>query len=220
MYPCCKSSNSACRFMVFTVRFKHLHHAWAIKRVSANTQLDHHEDAAHPAVKRDIGAIIFLATVIFSLIGIATLARNIFAAAHHLESAKRNAETVARTLTDIGVKRKAGQSDLPHCQLREENAGKLTWGPCWNEIAKTTEISALTNALESENEIFGAPCDGSEEAVGRITIEKGTSWFSAGNTGVTYAASDSEDSIATETPMRVQVCNRWGEAVKVQEIKF
>lgn len=195
-------------------------------RVSANSQLDHHEDAgfsAHKpqsAGKRDIGAIIFVATVVFSLVGIASLARNIFAAAHHLESAKRNAELVAKTLTEIGVKRKAGQSDLPHCQLREENAGKLAWGPCWDEIAKTPEIASLTNALEADNDVFGPPCDGSEEAVGRITIEKGTSWFSAGTTGVTYAASDSEDQIPTETPMRVQVCNRWGEAVKVEEIKF
>jgi hypothetical protein len=189
-------------------------------RVSANTQLDHHEDAGHPAHKRDIGAIIFVATVIFSLVGIASLARNIFAAAQHLESAKRNAELVARTLTEVGAKRKAGQSGLPSCQVSEENGGKLTWGPCWDEIAKMPEIAGLKNAMEAGNEVFGPPCDGSEEAIGRITIEKGTPWFSAGNTGVTYAASDSEDAIATETPLRIQVCNRWGEAVKVQEIKF
>ncbi len=194
--------------------------------MSGNSELDHHGDAglsapaSHTAGKRDIGAIIFMATVIFSLIGIATLARNIFAAAHHLEAAKRNAELVARTITEAGVKRKAGQSELKNCQLREEHAGKLTWGPCWDELSKSAEIANLTNALESENDIFGPPCDGSEEAVGRITIEKGTPWFSAGNTGVTYAPSDSEDSIVGETPFRIQVCNRWGEAVKVQEIKF
>jgi len=191
-----------------------------MNRVSANTQLDHHEDAGHHPRKTDIGAIIFVATVIFSLVGIAMLARNIFAAAQHLESAKRNAELVGRTLVEVGAQRKAGQAEQAACQLREENGGKLTWGPCWDEIAKTTEIGKLTNVMESANAVFGPPCDGSEEAVGRISIEKGTPWFSAGNTGVTYAASDSEDSIATETPLRIQVCNRWGEAVKVQEVKF
>jgi len=188
--------------------------------VSANTELDHQNDAGHPARTLDIGAIIFVATVIFSLVGIAVLARNIFAAAQHLESAKRNAETVARTLTDIGAQRKAGQSSLPACQLSEASEGKLIWGPCWDEIVKTPEIASLKNAMEAGNEVFGPPCDGSSEAIGRISIEKGTPWFSAGNTGVTYAASDSEDSIVGETPMRIQVCNRWGEPVKVQEVKF
>ena len=76
--------------------------------MSANTQLDHQNDAGHPARTLDIGAIIFVATVIFSLVGIAFLARNIFSAAQHLESAKRNAELVA--LQEEGVRRaEAGQ---------------------------------------------------------------------------------------------------------------
>ena len=194
--------------------------------MAANSELDLHLDAGRPEPapqtkhKTDVGAVAFLTTVVFSMIGIAVLAGNIFTAAHHLENAKRNAESVAHTLTEIGVKRKAGQSDLPHCQLREENAGKLTWGPCWEEISHLPEIAALVNVLEPDNPVFGPPCDGTDESIGLITIEKGTPWFSAGTTGVTYAASDNEDSIATETPLRVQVCNRWGEAVKVEEIKF
>ena len=195
-------------------------------RVEAKSELDLHDGSGHSdpghAARRflDGGAIIFLATIACSLVGIALLALNIFAAAHHLEQAKRNAESVARTLADVGAKRKARQVELPNCHLREENAGKLTWGPCWDEIAKTPDISKLVNALQAENAVFGPPCDGTDDSIGRITIEKGTPWFSAGNTGVTYAASDSEDSIVTETPLRIQVCNRWGEAVKVQEIKF
>ena len=185
-----------------------------------------HENAGQPDLPPqshrmlDGGAMVFLATVVISLISIAFLALNIFAAAHHLELAKRNAETVAKVLADVGVKRKAGQPEVAECHLRAEDAGKLTWGPCWDAIAKLPEMAKLTNPLQHENDVFGPPCDGSEESIGRITLEKGTPWFSAGNTGVTYAASDSEDSIVTETPLRVQVCNRWGEAVKVQEIKF
>ena len=194
--------------------------------MEATSNADIHEDAGHhdlpPSSKRmlDGGAIVFLATVVISLISIAFLALNIFAAAHHLELAKRNAETVAKVLADVGVKRKAGQPEVGECHLRAEDAGKLSWGPCWDAIAKLPEIAKLTNPLQHENDVFGPPCDGSEESIGRITLEKGTPWFSAGTTGVTYAASDSEDSIVTETPLRVQVCNRWGEAVKVQEIKF
>ena len=161
-----------------------------------------------------------MATVVFSLVGIAVLARNIFAAAQHLESAKRNAELVARDLADIGAKRKAGQSGVAECELREENGGKLTWGPCWEAIQKRPGIAELVNAMEAGNPVFGASCDGTDEAIGRITIDKGTPWFSAGSTGTTFAPSDSEDSIAAETPFRIQVCNRWGEPVKVQEIKF
>ncbi len=195
-------------------------------RVEATSKIDIHDHADHqdPAPKShrllDGGAIVFLATVVVSLISIAFLALNIFAAAHHLELAKRNAETVARVLTDVGVKRKAGQPEVAECHLRPEDAGKLNWGPCWEAIAKLPEIAKLANPLQPENDVFGPPCDGSDESIGRITIEKGTPWFSAGTTGVTYAASDAEDSIVTETPLRVQVCNRWGEAVKVQEIKF
>lgn len=195
-------------------------------RVEVTSNADIHEDAGHhdlpPPSQRTIdrGAIIFLTTVVVSLISIAFLALNIFAAAHHLELAKRNAESVARTLAEVGVKRKAGQPEVTECHLRAEDAGKLAWGPCWDAIAKLPEIAKLTNALQHENAVFGPPCDGAEESIGRITLEKGTPWFSAGSTGVTFAASDSEDSIATETPLRVQVCNRWGEAVKVQEIKF
>jgi hypothetical protein len=189
--------------------------------VEATSHLDHHQ-ASEPksGSRRDFGAWIFVATVIFSLIGIAVLARNIFAAAHHLETAKRNAETVARGLADIGLKRKASQSGVAECELREENGGKLTWGPCWEAIQKRPEIAELVNAMEAGNPVFGASCDGTDEAIGRIAIDKGTPWFSAGNTGTTFAPSDSEDSIATETPLRIQVCNRWGEPVKVQEIKF
>jgi hypothetical protein len=195
-------------------------------RVEATSQVDLHQDPGHSGISPhphrflDGGAIVFLATVVSSLICIAFLALNIFAAAHHLETAKRNAETVARVLADVGAKRKAGQPEVAECHLRPEDAGKLTWGPCWEAITKLPDIAKLTNPLQTENAVFGPPCDGTDESIGRITLEKGTPWFSAGNTGVTYAASDSEDSIATETPLRVQVCNRWGEAVKVQEIKF
>jgi hypothetical protein len=194
--------------------------------VEATSNAVIHENAGQPDLPPqshrmlDGGAMVFLATVVISLISIAFLALNIFAAAHHLELAKRNAETVAKVLADVGVKRKAGQPEVAECHLRAEDAGKLTWGPCWDAIAKLPEMAKLTNPLQHENDVFGPPCDGSEESIGRITLEKGTPWFSAGNTGVTYAASDSEDSIVTETPLRVQVCNRWGEAVKVQEIKF
>ena len=191
--------------------------------MAAKSELDLHEDAGHAPQshrKTDVGAIIFVVTVVVSLITIGFLARNIFAAAQHLESAKRNAEAVSRDLAEIGVKRKAGQSGIAECELREENGGKLTWGPCWEEIKKRPEIAKLVNPMESANGVFGASCDGSQEAIGRIAIDKGTPWFSAGSTGTTFAPSDSEDSIATETPLRIQVCSRWGEPVKVQEIKF
>ena len=194
--------------------------------METTSEVDLHNSAGTPepapALRsgRDYGAWIFMITVIVSLIAIALLARNIFAAAHNLETAKRHAEAVAKTLADVGAKRKAGKPEVVECHLRPEDEGKLTWGPCWEAITKLPEIAKLTNALQPENEVFGPPCDGSDGSIGRIALEKGTPWFSAGNTGVTYAASDSEDSIATETPLRVQVCNRWGEAVKVQEIKF
>ena len=190
----------------------------------SDINLDQGDSLAAPAHKAprlfDMGAVVFLTTVVVSLISIALLAVNIITAAHHLEVAKHNAETFARVLTEVSAKRKAGQSEQERCQLREQDGGKLTWGPCWEDIQKRPEIAALTNPLQAENAIFGPPCDGADESIGRITLEKGTPWFSAGNTGATYAASDSEDSIAGETLLRVQVCNRWGEAVKVQEIKF
>jgi len=195
-------------------------------RLDANSEFDHSQAAGlattGSSVRRgpDYGAIIFMVTVVVSLITIGSLARNIFAAAQHLESAKRNAEAVSRDLAEIGVKRKAGQSGIAECELREENGGKLTWGPCWEEIKKRPEIAKLVNPMEAANGVFGASCDGSQEAIGRIAIDKGTPWFSAGSTGTTFAPSDSEDSIATETPLRIQVCSRWGEPVKVQEIKF
>jgi len=195
-------------------------------RLDANSEFDHSQAAGLATTGSsgrrgpDYGAIIFVVTVVVSLMSIAFLARNIFAAAQHLESAKRNAEAVSRDLAEIGVKRKAGQSGIAECELREDNGGKLTWGPCWEEIKKRPEIAKLVNPMESANGVFGASCDGSQEAIGRIAIDKGTPWFSAGSTGTTFAPSDSEDSIATETPLRIQVCSRWGEPVKVQEIKF
>jgi hypothetical protein len=205
----------------FLVRKGDCNHEWTTDRVAAITNLGDHPKSAPPSSHpRDLGAWIFLATVFLSLICIALLARNIFAAAQHLETAKRSAETVARDLAEVGAKRKAGQSDIVQCELREQNAGKLTWGPCWEEIQKRPDIARLVNAMEPGNPVFGASCDGTDDAIGRITIDKGTPWFSAGNTGTTFASSDSEDSIVSETPLRIQVCNRWGEPVKVQEIKF
>ena len=192
----------------------------ATSEVDLSNKTDAPDPSSAPRQGTDYGAWIFVITVVLSLIAIALLARNIFSAAQHLESAKRNAETVVRVLTDQGAKRKAGQAEVAECQTRAEDPSKLTWGPCWDGIAKLPEIAKLANAMQPANPIFGPPCDGSEESIGRIAIEKGTPWFSAGNTGVTFAASDGEDSILTETPLRVQVCNRWGEAVKVQEIKF
>jgi hypothetical protein len=189
--------------------------------VAAASELDDHQKTSPPSSqRRDVGAWVFVATVVFSLIGIALLARNIFAAAQHLESAKRNAETVARELGEIGAKRKAGDAGIEQCQMREERGGKLTWGPCWAELQKRPDIARLVNAMEAVNPVFGSSCDGTDDAIGRIVIDKGTPWFSAGNTGTTFAPSDSEDSIVGETPLRIQVCNRWGEPVKVQEIKF
>jgi len=184
----------------------------------------------HQAVKKsviaidwrviDFGAIIFVALVAFSLISIAFLARNIFAAAQHLETVKRNGETVSHLLSDIGVKRKVGKSDLSRCQKNNGATENLTWGPCWADISGLPEIVQLVNPLEAINGVFGISCDGSDESIGRIVIERGTPWFSAGTTGVTYAASDVGDVISSEVPMRVQVCNRWGEGIKVLEFKF
>ena len=159
-------------------------------------------------------------TIVLSLACIAFLARNIYAAAHHLEMAKRNAELVARTIADVGAARKQGKSDFAACQQSADTPAKLTWGPCWGEILQGPDMARLVNVMEAGNPPFGDKCDGSDEAIGRIIIERGTPWFSAGNTGVTFAPSDADDSIAAEAPLRIQVCNRWGEPVKVQEIKF
>jgi hypothetical protein len=195
-------------------------------RVATTSQVDLQKLAETPEPgpvtrsSRDYGAWIFMLTVVVSLIGIAFLARNIFAAAQHLESAKRNAETVVRTLSEVGAKRKAGQPEVAACHAGAEGPTKLPWAPCWEEIIKLPDVVKLVNAMVASNAVFGPPCDGSDASIGRIAIEKGTPWSSAGNTGTTFAAIVDDDSIATETPLRVQVCNRWGEAVKVQEIKF
>jgi hypothetical protein len=192
----------------------------ATDRVDATADFRRLHDAGAPMERgKDFGAWIFMATVILSIAVIAVLARNIFAAAHQLEQTKRNAEMVVRTLADMGATRKAGKTEIVACRLSED-AAKSTWGPCWSEILQGPDMSRLANVMQPANAVFGASCDGSEEAIGRIIIEKGTPWFSAGNTGTTYAPSDREDSIAAETPLRVQVCNRWSEPVKVQEIKF
>ena len=119
-----------------------------------------------------------------------------------------------------GAKRKAGQPEVAACHASAEDPTKLPWAPCWEEIIKLPDVVKLVNPMVASNAVFGPPCDGSDDSIGRIAIEKGTPWFSAGNTGTTFAAIVDDDSIATETPLRVQVCNRWGEAVKVQEIKF
>ena len=168
----------------------------------------------------DYGAAIFIAIVIFSLISIGLLARNIFAAAQHLETAKRNGEMISNLLAEIGSKRKNDKSDLSLCLKDLKSIDKLTWGPCWDEIANLSEVARLVNPIEHNNGVFGSVCDGSDESIGRIVIERGTPWFSAGTTGVTYAASDVGDVISSEVPMRVQVCNRWGEGIKVLEFKF
>ena len=168
----------------------------------------------------DFGAIIFVALVVFSLISIAFLARNIFSAAQHLETVKRNGEAVSHLLSDIGVKRKLGKSDLSRCEKNTATIENLTWGPCWADIVRLPEILQLVNPLEPINGVFGISCDGSDESIGRIVIERGTPWFSAGTTGVTYAASGVGDVISSEVPMRVQVCNRWGEGIKILEFKF
>jgi hypothetical protein len=197
-----------------------------LKRVESSSSVDLHKhgEAHEPAPAQshgpDYGAWIFMLTVVLSLIAIALLARNIFAAAQHLESAKRNAETVVRTLSEVGAKRKAGQPEVAACHASAEDPTKLPWAPCWEEIIKLPDVVKLVNPMVASNAVFGPPCDGSDASIGRIAIEKGTPWSSAGNTGTTFAAIVDDDSIATETPLRVQVCNRWGEAVKVQEIKF
>ena len=170
--------------------------------------------------KFDYGAAFFVAIVMFSLISIGRLAGNIFAAAQHLETAKRNGEMISHLLMEIGSKRKNENSGLIVCQRSKAPNDKLTWGPCWEEISKLPEVLRLVNPIELNNDVFGSACDGSDESIGRIVIERGTPWFSAGTTGVTYAASDVGDIISSEVPMRVQVCNRWGEGVKVLEFKF
>jgi len=172
------------------------------------------------AKRFDYGAAVFVAVVIFSLISIGFLARNIFAAAQHLETAKRNGEMIAHLLAEIGTKRKIEKSAFSSCQKDSRSINKLTWGPCWDEIANFPEVSRLVNPIEPNNGVFGSACDGSDESIGRIVIERGTPWFSAGMTGVTFAPSDAGDVISSEVPMRVQVCNRWGEGVKVLEFKF
>lgn len=168
----------------------------------------------------DYGAVVFVATVIFSLISIVLLARNIFAAAQHLETAKPNGEMISHLLTEIGSKRKDDDSSLKMCQRSKEPNFKLSWGPCWDEIAKLPEVSQLVNPLEPNNGVFGSACDGTDESIGRIVLERGTPWFSAGTTGVSFAPSVFGDPISSEVSMRVQVCNRWGEGVKVLEFKF
>jgi hypothetical protein len=192
----------------------------ATSEVDLSNKTDAPDPSSAPRQGTDYGAWIFMLTLVLSLVAIAFLARNIFAAAQHMESAKRNAETVVRVLSEVGAKRKAGQPEIAACHASAEDPTKLPWAPCWEEIIKLPDVVKLVNPMVASNAVFGPPCDGSDDSIGRIAIEKGTPWFSAGNTGTTFAAIVDDDSVATETPLRVQVCNRWGEAVKVQEIKF
>ena len=168
----------------------------------------------------DTGAVIFLGSLILFLIVIVFIGIRTFFIEQRFETTKRNAESVVRTLIDVGALRNKSKSDLVSCNISSQGDAKVTWGPCWAEFTQIPSIANLINAVRSENPLFGSACNGSESSYGQIILEKGTSWFSAGSVGVTYAAFDSEISIATEIAIRVQVCNHWGEATKVQEIKF
>lgn len=168
----------------------------------------------------DTGAVIFLASLVIFLIIIVFIGIRSFIVEQKFETTKRNAESVVRTLIDVGVLRNKGKSDLVSCNIPAQGDAKITWGPCRAELIQIPSIANLINAVRPENPVFGLACDGLESSYGQIILEKGTSWFSAGSVGVTYAAFDNDVSIATEIAVRVLVCNHWGEATKVQEIKF
>ena len=165
------------------------------------------------------GAVIFLGSLILFLIVIVFIGTRTFFIEQKFETTKRNAESVGRTLIDVGALRNKSKSDLVSCNVPSQGDAKVTWGPCWAEFTQIPSIANLINTVRPENPLFGSACNGSESSYGQIILEKGTSWSSAGSVGVTYAAFDNEVSIATEIAIRVLVCNHWGEATNTQSRK-
>ena len=160
--------------------------------------------------------------VTVSLLGlIGFLGSKSYVAAHELEALKKSGEAVVHQLEATAKERAEGAADLGGCSRNDVSGQPATWAECLNRMKTAPALQALRNPFVSSNNVFGTTCDrGDPLTKGQIVFEKGTEWFSAGSSGITFSAIDDSEPIGKPLTVRIKVCGRWSESYTVRDIKF
>ncbi len=188
-----------------------------------------HPHHTHPPV--DTGTdwffLIFMVFIVFAVTWLGVIN---FTEARKTEVAKLNGEAWVEWLTEQGTKRFEADYKIEACKggvkpsadaAKSDTPVLGTWGACFDYIIKNTDLKDQINTFFNKTPQFVEKCDTSNRAViGAIVLEDlmptppGSAILFVGTQLV------ATDPIDYKMQLRVSVCDKGGDAIKVAEFEF
>jgi hypothetical protein len=188
-----------------------------------------HPHPTHPPVDTDTNWW-FLLFMAFVVVAVTWLGIINFTEAKKTEVAKSNGEAWVEWLTEQGTKRFEADYKIEACKggvkpsndaAKSDDPVLGTWGACLDFIMKNTELKDQINAFFNKTPQFVEKCDPSNRSVmGAIVIED--LMPTPPGSAIPFVGTQlvATDSIDYKMQLRVSVCDKGGDAIKVAEFEF
>lgn len=187
---------------------------------------DHQPDVKDPGLSStDYLFILFIGVVIVCVTWLGIINYEL---ASKTELSKRNGEAWVATLTEIGLNRFEADNKFAGCKggvkpTGDASKGPLagTWEPCVADILAHTELKDQINPFTGEAPAFIEKCVPTDLAVrGAIVIEDLMPTPPGSATPFVASQLVNADAIDYKMQLRLSVCDKGGDPVKVAEFEF
>jgi hypothetical protein len=188
-----------------------------------------HPHHTHPPADTgvDYGFLIFM---VFIVVAVTWLGFTNFTEARKTEVAKSNGEAWVEWLTEQGTKRFEADYKIEACKggvkpspdaAKSDDPVLGTWGACFNYIMKNTELKDQINTFFNKTPQFVEKCDTSNRSLtGAIVLED--LMPTPPGSAIPFVGTQlvATDPIDYKMQLRVSVCDKGGDAIKVAEFEF
>jgi hypothetical protein len=187
---------------------------------------DHQPDVKDPGLSpTDYLFILFIGVVIVCVTWLGIIN---YQQATKTELSKRNGEAWVATLTEIGLNRFDGNNKYPGCKGGVKPTGDAskgmqagTWEPCLADILAHTDLKDQVNPFTGQAPEFIEKCIPTDLAIrGAIVIEDLMPTPPGSATPFVASQLINADAIDYKMQLRLSVCDKGGDAVKVAEFEF
>jgi hypothetical protein len=188
-----------------------------------------HPHHTHPPVDTDTNwwFLLFMAFIVAAVTWLGIIN---FTEARKTEVAKSNGEAWVEWLTEQGTKRFEADYKIEACKggvkpsndaAKSDDPVLGTWGACLDFIMKNTELKDQVNTFFNKPPHFVEKCDPSNRSVtGAIVLED--LMPTPPGSAIPFVGTQlvATDSIDYKMQLRVSVCDKSGDAIKVAEFEF
>jgi hypothetical protein len=188
-----------------------------------------HPHHTHPPVNTDTNwwFLLFMAFIVAAVTWLGIID---FTEARKTEVAKSNGEAWVEWLTEQGTKRFEADYKIEACKggvkpsndaAKSDDPVLGTWGACLDFIMKNTELKDQVNTFFNKPPHFVEKCDPSNRSVtGAIVLED--LMPTPPGSAIPFVGTQlvGTDPIDYKMQLRVSVCDKGGDAIKVAEFEF